>query len=402
MGRGLRPRGGKAGDATRAPSQAQRGPAGADGSAYVGKGNDGSPSPGPQPSTLRPNGMRIPPQVFQDCIDDFVAYNFIVKHCLSRKAAEDYLRRRRLTRSGRTPHLLNSMVESSVNLHTNEVDCCRNGCVAFTAHSEQLTKCDVCKAPRYRTDRRPAKKATLWPRIPWLRKMLANPDIGAGMVSAMNEARQAAAVGPPKDLRDWFDGATLRKLYAQGYFLKGTSIALSISTDGFQAWRQRGLEGRPIIATIFNVDPSTLVRIVLHVILGITAGQGKPVGVDSFLHPISKELNELAAGVLGVTVAGFPDPQVVHAFVMQFTTDMPAGDKLLKALSSNGECGRRFPRFCKSRTQAPKLLSPIRHQRRSRIQAASVWCQRRHNAAPNGGMHILRRCAGRERPRRGA
>jgi len=77
------------------------------------------------------------------------------------------------------------------------------------------------------------------------------------------------------------------------------------------------------------------------------------VGVDSFLHPISKELNELAAGVFGVTVAGFPDPQVVHAFVVQFTTDMPAGDKLLKALSSNGECGRRFPRFCKSGTQAP-------------------------------------------------
>ena len=126
------------------------------------------------------------------------------------------------------------MVESSVNLHTNEVDCCRNGCVAFTADRALLKKCEVYKAPRYRADGRPAKKTTYWLLLPWLRMMLADPDIGVGMVSAMNEARQAAAAGPQKDLRDWFDGTTYRKLYAQGYFSKNTSIALSISTDGFK------------------------------------------------------------------------------------------------------------------------------------------------------------------------
>jgi len=197
----------------------------------------------------------------------------------------------------------------------------------------------------YRADGRSAKKTTYWPLLPWLSMMLADPDIGAGMVSAMNEERQAAADGPPKDVRDWFDGTTFRKMYAQGYFSKNTSIALSISTNGFQAWRQRGFEGWPIIATILTVDPSTTVQIVSHPILGITPRPGKPADLDSFLHPIAEEMNELAARVSNLTVAGFTDPHVVHAFVGQLTTDMPGGEKLLIAVGSNGEYGGRFRIF---------------------------------------------------------
>jgi len=261
MSRGLRPRRGKARAAAQAPSQAEGGPADAGGSADAGGGDDASPSPAPQPSALRPNGVCIPPQGFQDCIDDFVAYIFIVQHCLSQETAEEYLRQRRSSGTCQTTHLLISMVDSSVDLHTREVDCCRHGCVAFTAHRETLTECDVCEAPRFRADGRPAQKATYWPLLPWLRMMLAVPDIRVGMVSAMNEASQAAAACALKDLRDWFDGATFRKLYALGYFSSNTSIALSNSTDGFQAWRQRGFEGWPIIMTILDVDPSSRVQI---------------------------------------------------------------------------------------------------------------------------------------------
>jgi len=238
MGRGLRPHRGKARLAVRAANQG--GPAGAGGSTNEGRGADRSPAPAPQPSTQRLNGVYISPQVFQDCIDDFVAYNFIVKYCLSREIADDYLRQRRSFGTCRTPHLLNSMVESSVNLHTKEVNRCRNGCVAFTTNRALLTKCDVCKVPRYRADGRPSNKTTYW---------------------------QAAAAGPPQDHQNWFDDTNFRKLSAQRYFLKNTSIVLSISTDGFRAWRQRGFQDWPIIATIFNVDPSTRVQIVPQRIL---------------------------------------------------------------------------------------------------------------------------------------
>jgi len=173
------------------------------------------------------------------------------------------------------------------------------------------------------------------------------------MVQAMNQAREAAAASSPEDLRDWFDGKVFRKLVAQGYFSSNTCIALSISTDSFQAWRQRGFEGWPIIATVLNIDPTSRVQVVSQIILGITPGPGQPADLESFFHPIAEELNALAVGVAGVTVAGYEESQVVRAFVIQFTTDMPAGDKLMNAIGGNGENPGRF-----------RIFSGVRHKHR--------------------------------------
>ena len=77
------------------------------------------------------------------------------------------------------------MVDSSVDLTTKKVDCCRNGCVAFTAGREALTECDICQAQRYRPNGQPAKQATYWSLLLWLRLMLADPAIGPGMVQSI-------------------------------------------------------------------------------------------------------------------------------------------------------------------------------------------------------------------------
>ena len=79
--------------------------------------------------------------------------------------------------------------------------------------------------------------------------------------------------------------------------------------------------------------------------LGITPGSRQPVDLGSFLHPIADELTALAAGVRGVSVVGCTEPKVVHAFVIHFTTDMPAGDKLINAIGGNGENPGRFRLF---------------------------------------------------------
>lgn len=100
------------------------------------------------------------PVFFKTILTTTSAYAFIVHHCLCREAAEDYLLQRRTSGTCRTPHQLSAMIEASVDLQTKEVDCCRNGCVAFTASREALTQCDVCKTSRYRSDGRAAKKAT--------------------------------------------------------------------------------------------------------------------------------------------------------------------------------------------------------------------------------------------------
>ena len=94
-------------------------------------------------------------------------------------------------------------------------------------------------------------------------------------------------------------------------------------------------------------------KTVSQLILGVTPGPGQPADLESFLHPIAEELNELASGVSGVTVAGIREPQTVHTFVVQFTTDMPGGDKLLKAVGSNGEYAGRF-----------RIFAGVKHKRR--------------------------------------
>jgi len=188
--------------------------------------------------------------------------------------------------------------------------------------------------------------------------MLADPEIGAGVVSAMKEAREAAESSPTRGLRDWFDGATFRKVRPLGYLSFNTCITLSISTDGFQDWRQRGVEGWPIIVTVLSVDPTSRVKVVSQMILGITPGQSQPADLESFLHPIAEQLNALAAGVSGMTVTGFPEAQVVRAYVLQFTTDMPAGEKVLNAIGGNGENPGRFRTFSGVRLKRRYYYSP--------------------------------------------
>jgi len=131
-----------------------------------------------------------------------------------------------------------------------------------------------------------------------------------------------------------------------------------MSADGFQAWRQRGFEGWPMIATVHSVNPSPRANVVSQVILGISPGPGQPADLESFFHSIAQELNYLAAGVAGVTAAGYPEPQIVRTFVIQFTTDRPAGDELINAIVENSESPGRFRIFFSVRHKLRKYYPP--------------------------------------------
>lgn len=185
---------------------------------------------------------------------------------------------------------------------------------------------------------------TYWSLTAWLTAMLADPELGPSMVDAMAKARQAATE-PVSGVEDWYDGSNFRTAVANGLFNLNTSIALSISTDGFEAWRQLGFQGWPVVAIILNLDPSTRTRIVSQVLLTITPGPRQPVDLDSFLRPIADELNVLAAGINGVSVWGSDTSHTLSAFVVQVTADMPGGDKVTNATGYNGRCPNRFRSF---------------------------------------------------------
>ena len=66
----------------------------------------------------------------------------------------------------------------------------------------------------------------------------------------------------------------------------------------------------------------------LQFVLAVTPGPRQHADLESFLHPIAEELDKLAQGSSGVKVAGRDTTSVLRAFVLQFTTDMPAGDNV--------------------------------------------------------------------------
>lgn len=134
------------------------------------------------------NGMCIPGDIFKRHIDTFVSYTFLRQHRQTREAASDYLRQRGRMSTCRTVKELNAFVESSMDVHELRVDCCPEGCVAFTADRKLYNSCDYCGSPRFKNTGSPTKQVVYWRLASWLRMLLADPSIGPGMVRGVAQA----------------------------------------------------------------------------------------------------------------------------------------------------------------------------------------------------------------------
>jgi len=181
----------------------------------------------------------------------------------------------------------------------------------------------------------------------------------------MYDAIKAVEV-PVDGVRDWYDGRTLREAVAAGLFHSDTCMALSISVDGFEAWRQRGFQGWPIVVSVLSVRPGERVKNFASIILAVTPGPRQPVDKESFLHPIVEELNTLAKGISGVKVAGRDGKSVLQAFVIQFTSDMPGGDKLLNAKGCGSIHAGRLRDFFGDRLKKQYCCPPVHRASKKR------------------------------------
>lgn len=155
----------------------------------------------------------------------------------------------------------------------------------------------------------------------------------------------AAAQHPVNNLEDSFNRSTFGDTVQAGLFTAGTDVAISLSTDGFEAWRQEGFQGWPVVATVLNLSSENRTRNVCQILITITPGPRQPHDFESVLHPVVEELNELARRIAGVKAFGLPGVHTLRARALPFTTDMPAGDKLLNAFGHNGYQPNRFRAF---------------------------------------------------------
>jgi len=135
-------------------------------------------------------------------------------------------------------------------------------------------------------------------------------------------------------VHDYYHSDNFRYLRARGV-LRGILVPMNLGTDGFLFWRQNGLEGSPITINTLSLSPDERTRNKYQLLVAVTPGPKQPVDLESFLHPIIDQLNELAKSIPGLRVARLTSPQVVRAGVLNFMTDQPGGDKLYNAKNMN-------------------------------------------------------------------
>ena len=280
-------------------------------------------------------GVRVSLEHFLWAIDDFFAFIFSVEYTLPREGVASLLKQRGSWRHFLTPFRIAAHVKSSVHLAALPVSCRPRGCMSFSIRDDTTTACPHCGAKRYKRPSVPARVMPYWPLTPWLRMMLEDPVLSRAMRDYMAYARQCAAE-PVSVYRDWFDGATFRKLCRDKVIISDGNIVLSVLLDGFDSWRQSGCNGCPVLITILSLPPSMRSKILCMLPVRVTPGPREPVNLDSFLELLMEELKTLAAGVVGVNVHGMEDTFTLRAFCLQVTTDMQAGHKITHMTGQGG------------------------------------------------------------------
>ena len=110
---------------------------------------------------------------------------------------------------------------------------------------------------------------------------------------------------------------------------------------------------------VLSIQPNQRVKNIAQFVLAVTAGPHQPADLDSFLHPIAEESDKLAQEISGVKVAGRDTTSVLRAFVLQFTTEMTGGDKLLNAKGCRSIHPGRFRDFTGVRLKRRYCYPPV-------------------------------------------
>jgi len=283
------------------------------------------------------HGNKVPIQAFKGVIKDLVFFTYRLQFPLTREATEAMLRQRRRELVSATPHKLNMLVRDTLSVHSRRADMCREGCVAFTSNHKSDDKRSVCGAARYTSAGKSAKQEEFFSLIAWLKAILSDPILGPEMLATMKAGRlNASRKNYNHPYADCFHGNSFQELYNDGCFSSDLELAINLSTDGCEAWRQQGLSSWPVIAMILSIAADRRARIISQLLLCVPPGQKQPVHLESFLLPIVVQLNQLACGISGVRIAGMEGEHSIRAILLQVTGDMPPIDKIINAKGHNG------------------------------------------------------------------
>ena len=217
--------------------------------------SDNGPPPSPifQPD-VSANEMRLTVGQFKDNIADLAMFACAVKHDLTQASSSDLLKLNSTAATYRTPYFMERFIDASETLETRDVDCCVNGCLAFTHKRAQLTACDACGAQSYKSNGKAAKQVTYRSLISWLAQLLGDLVIGTSMLENMAAARRAAD-DETDGVHEYPHSSNLRHYRDRKLLYGGPFVMISLGNDGFQFFRKNGFEGWPVTATPLSMSP---------------------------------------------------------------------------------------------------------------------------------------------------
>jgi hypothetical protein len=202
-------------------------------------------------------------------------------------------------------------------------DCCADGCVAYTGRLHAATACPICYKRRYNDDEEPRYTFQYLPLVPRLR-LQYNHSARSNQLSSY---RATFDPSQPDDgtRQDVFDGCWFRECCANGYFQDHRDIALRLTLDaiGIVKNPKKRQTLTPVVIYLLNLHPSvrddSSNAMTTHIIPG---GFNKDY-MDTWLHPLVKELDQLRDGVDAYDGASHQQ-FILKAHLILVTGDGPA------------------------------------------------------------------------------
>ncbi|KAJ7048297.1 hypothetical protein C8F01DRAFT_1267845 [Mycena amicta] len=239
------------------------------------------------------------------------------------------------------------------------VDCCRDGCMAFTGEHENLSHCKYCGAVRCNEAGKPVRQFAYLPLIPRLKGFFMNKEKIKQLRYRINRDSSSTVVS------DVFDAENYKNLCKQQvkvdkktlpheYFSGDDDIALGFCTDSYLLFnRQRdGPSATPILLTNYNVPPHLRTHLEHLLCLGVLPNN--PVDLRSYMSLLDNELAQLAHGV-HAHHAGNNASFLMRAYMLVGMGDMVAIYKVLNIKGANSASPCRSCEIRGTRVMFPHL-----------------------------------------------
>ena len=183
------------------------------------------------------------------------------------------------------------ILEEFTGLVPTFYDICENSCICYTDVYESYQNCPLCNSSRYDSNNKP-KKVMPYLSIKEMLKIQYNNKVRAKELLYRYEYITNKE-SDDDDLDDIFDGEIYKELLERNLFKDNRDIAITVSCDGYQIFKQKTDDCWAFLIINNNLDPLIRVKKENLLIPFLIPGPNQPKDFNTFLRPFINEMKEL-------------------------------------------------------------------------------------------------------------